>query len=114
MNRNIAIGSAVLVAVAAAAGAAAWVHYAPILRAQEVVRSALKDPDSARFDQVRVYTRHKAVCGLVNAKNSMGGYAGFAQFILFDDGDLRLQPSGGEPSYAEPQFRALVESNCRD
>ncbi len=40
---------------------------------------ALKDPDSAKFrDEV---LHRDALCGQVNAKNSMGGYTGYRRFV---------------------------------
>ena len=60
--------------------------------ARESVKESLKDPASAQFSNLRVYKGEKAgdkvVCGRVNARNSYGGYAGFAPFIVrvFYDG----------------------------
>ncbi|MBK3463049.1 hypothetical protein [Pseudomonas haemolytica] len=58
------------------------------------IRSALKDPASAQFKDVRIADVTGAVCGQVNAKNSYGGYSGFARFAVsngqatIDDGSL--------------------------
>ncbi len=43
----------------------------------------LKDPESARFKNLRFvdYKGGKLICGEVNAKNSYGGYVGFAPFL---------------------------------
>lgn len=43
----------------------------------------LKDPESARFRNLRIvdYKGGKLICGEVNAKNSYGGYVGFAPFL---------------------------------
>lgn len=51
-----------------------------ISRSQDSVGSQLKDPTSAKFSSERV-GKGGAVCGLVNAKNSFGGYAGDARYI---------------------------------
>lgn len=43
------------------------------------VREGLKDPDSARFGMIAAVRDDKdviTVCGMANAKNSYGGYAG--------------------------------------
>lgn len=58
--------------------------------AEKVIAKTLKDPDSAKFSDV--YTveekstdpkiRSIAVCGLVNAKNSFGAYAGPTRFVV--------------------------------
>lgn len=45
------------------------------------VRAKLNDPDSARFRWLpRV--EGSVYCGFVNAKNRLGGYAGFAPFMV--------------------------------
>jgi hypothetical protein len=53
-----------------------------------MVKQHLSDPDSARLSNVTAYrTANKLTfCGLVNAKNRMGGYAGPTPFILADSG----------------------------
>lgn len=51
-----------------------------IATARAAVLSALKDPSSARFEGEIVYPA--AVCGLVNAKNAYGGYAGSTVFLF--------------------------------
>lgn len=46
-------------------------------------RNRLKDPESARFKGFRASQMKSgpiAVCGWVNAKNSLGGYTGFEPF----------------------------------
>jgi len=45
-----------------------------IATARHAVAATLRDPASARFEDVRA--RLGAVCGFVNAKNGPGGYAG--------------------------------------
>lgn len=48
------------------------------------VRKALKDPESARFGTMRAgreASGNIAVCGMVNARNSFGGYTGEKPFI---------------------------------
>jgi hypothetical protein len=52
----------------------------PIMaKARTAVTKNLKDPISARFEGV--VKRPGAVCGFVNAKNSMGGYTGRTMFV---------------------------------
>ena len=50
---------------------------------EAAIRAKLRDPASARFGEMAAKrTDHGVlVCGLVNAKNSSGGYAGRAPFI---------------------------------
>lgn len=54
-----------------------------LVAARLAVEDRLRDPDSAKFDVL--YTSDKSgivvVCGVVNAKNGFGGYAGDEEFI---------------------------------
>lgn len=55
-----------------------------IVAAQRAVQASLKDPDSAKFENVYAnYTDGYGLvaCGRVNAKNSVGGYTGFKRFV---------------------------------
>lgn len=56
-----------------------------------ILRSSLKDPESARFRGIKIATKPYdtartksayAICGEVNAKNSYGGYTGFEGFVV--------------------------------
>lgn len=59
-----------------------------------IMKSRLKDPDSAKFQNVNTFfdefildsgnsaITRAAICGQVNSKNSYGGYAGFNNFIV--------------------------------
>lgn len=49
------------------------------------VRPQMKDPESARFSHLHgvSYESGDLMCGLVNAKNSFGGYSGSVRFIVF-------------------------------
>jgi hypothetical protein len=52
--------------------------------AKASVRANLVDPDSANFDAMRVISlteSKRIVCGLVNAKNRLGGYIGYQPFF---------------------------------
>lgn len=56
----------------------------------ELAKHRLKDPDSAKFESVRVF-RFKAMdnivqmtCGNLNAKNSYGGYVGSKSFWVYE------------------------------
>ena len=53
----------------------------------------LYDPASAQFRNIRTYrvtredgTREVQICGEINARNRMGGYAGFQKFLIVPDG----------------------------
>lgn len=50
-----------------------------ISKARAVITQQLKDRDSAKFEGI--VKRPEAVCGFVNAKNSMGGYTGRKMFV---------------------------------
>jgi len=70
--------------------------------AKMVVLRRLRDPGSAEFGRVNVYgdrkLKGKAVrvaCGSVNAKNGFGGYTGFTDFLVIDEG-YRLFMNGGD------------------
>lgn len=54
---------------------------------QELVRSQLKDPDSAKFGDLIVSTSKKTACIYWNAKNSFGGYTEGNIAELSKDGD---------------------------
>ncbi|MCH8622542.1 hypothetical protein [Undibacterium sp. TS12] len=83
-------GVLILVAVSTTVG---YVWY-PRHQGEQLVREALKDPDSAVFRDVKYFRKTKGVCGLVNAKNSLGGYVGFNDFMLNADGKVTFAPTG--------------------
>lgn len=90
---HIAIAAVLL----ASATAGAWYYFAkhrPIEAAKDAVRTSLKDPASAIFGDIKVNGDTGAACGLVNAKNSMGGYVGLRGFLLSKDGSVEFEPSG--------------------
>src|SRR5690606_1740121 len=56
-----------------------WFGAETIVAAERAVRRELKDPGAAQFKDVRAnYTEEfgVAACGMVNAKNELGGYTG--------------------------------------
>jgi hypothetical protein len=67
--------------------------------AKAAVRKKLNDPDSARFEELRIVKigEIRIVCGTVNARNRLGGYAGRQPFFyngifveLYGDGGERI------------------------
>lgn len=64
---------------------------------KEVMRQALKDPDSAKLQDLTSGVffngkeNHRYVCGLVNAKNAYGAYSGYEPFVIV------LASEGGDP-----------------
>ena len=107
---------------ALAAAAALWRFYLPVWRVEQDVKRHLYDPDSAKFSAVTFNRAKSAGCGVVNAKNRMGGYTGDTHFILFPDGELRFGPTedGGGASLErkieildkEIAYAKLVEGYC--
>lgn len=56
-------------------------------QAHKIIRSQLVDPDSAKFieDSYVVQANTVNICGVVNARNRMGGYAGNQlYYVAFD------------------------------
>ncbi|QHE86506.1 hypothetical protein [Hydrogenophaga sp. BPS33] len=60
---------------------------------REYVKLFLNDPESAQFRSVEQSRRRAlAWCGEVNAKNRMGGLAGFTRYVLvMPDADLKIK-----------------------
>ena len=56
--------------------------------AKDAVRDQLNDPGSAKFYEVG--SKGSVTCGLVNAKNRMGGFVGRRGFI-FENGIARIE-----------------------
>ena len=71
---------------------------APPASVVEAVKAKLKDPDSAKFKDVKA-TGPDSYCGWVNAKNSFGGYTGFQ---LFYD-------TGGSVEIIRAEYLRLLE-----
>ncbi|OZS72283.1 hypothetical protein CHI95_22510 [Providencia rettgeri] len=53
---------------------------------EKAVKATLKDPDSATFKHTKLVLSGDGVvdryCGMVNAKNSYGGYTGYSVFFV--------------------------------
>lgn len=72
----------------------AWDGYlSPSARALARVKASLNDPGSAVFRNVTYSSKSKEACGAVNAKNRMGGYVGFTEFIVAKDGTVTFRPT---------------------
>lgn len=52
---------------------------------EQSVRKSLREPDSARFEQITINPAEKTACGRVNARNGFGGFTGF-QWFSYRDG----------------------------
>jgi len=75
--KGLLLLAALLPIVASAAPRAATPKEISAIRSS--LERKLKDAPSARFEAVLV--ENDNVCGMVNAKNSMGGYAGYSPFF---------------------------------
>jgi hypothetical protein len=71
---------------------------------------SLKDAGSAKFQALRARAaldgKSIVICGLVNSKNSYGGYAGYEPFI-FDSED-----GGSFRTAADPSWKIVIEAVC--
>ena len=76
------------------------------------VRAMLKDPESARFSDTHYNDQNKVFCGMVNAKNSMGGYAGSRPFMVAADGQVSFFPSE-DPDLARDAGEKLARLNAQ-
>lgn len=83
-------------ATALAAGSAATT--ADLSAIKHAMEDRLKDSDSAKLKDVRI-AKDGTTCGLVNAKNSYGAYAGYEPFIAMklSPGNFYVLGVGEEP-----------------
>ena len=60
-----------------------------IIKSKEGIKKRLRDPDSAKFKNVRFYSGGplNVVCGEVSAKNGLGGYSGYERFMASGDNE---------------------------
>ena len=58
--------------------------------AEKAVRNILNDPNSAIFSNMSAGAEKGSVCGLVNAKNRMGGYVGATPFFYRANGQVAI------------------------
>lgn len=85
-------------------------------RAKAAVAAKLKDPTSPLFTELKRAKRPNVngkpidtICGLVNAKNSYGGFAGPARFVYFVDDDSVNIASGS----SDPTDAMVVANFCK-
>lgn len=76
---GLLIAPALLAAVAIGIAYAKWDQWMVWPELRKPVLATLKDPDSALFRNQ--FVGRRALCGEVNARNGMGGYAGYTRFI---------------------------------
>lgn len=78
--------------------------------AERVMRSRLKDPESARFESLIVarFSGAPVVCGHVNAKNGFGGYTGPKAFMLVNGAAI------SEDDIASSAFAKAWNKSCTE
>jgi hypothetical protein len=62
----------------------------------QVVKSILRDPDSAKFRGI--VQRNGMICGYVNARNGFGGYTGYKEFTI---SRTRIRLNDGSRSFMD-------------
>lgn len=92
--------------------------------AKDAIRKLLNDPESAQFTDLKNGKNKGDVCGMVNAKNRMGGYVGATPFFYEkatetsaivkapEDGDFRSLWLGIRAGDYENDMRKLMKQ-CR-
>jgi hypothetical protein len=79
-------------------------------RTKGMVISTLKDPESAKFKDTKAITvmyhggRQTFICGMVNAKNSFGGYTGFQPYIFHIGNDQKIDGGIGDKGSISAKF----------
>ncbi|WP_239323671.1 hypothetical protein [Snodgrassella gandavensis] len=108
-----------VVAAGVVAGAVVYFkHYKPLWEAKDAVRDILKDPDSAKFYNVKRLVNSKnellSVCGQVNARVPAGGYGGKQLFVyLVKTKKAMLIPSKRPESIGKEYFYStMYRINC--
>lgn len=71
--------------------------------AQKAIKGLLNDPDSAKFSAMADGSSKGDVCGMVNAKNRMGGYVGDTPFFY----EALTKTAAIVPPVEEGAFRSL-------
>lgn len=98
--KHISRIAAILFAALSGIAACSSVDDDEVSAAQAAVKRQLTDPDSAKFDgDFVIYNRmkdglvsHVTVCGTVNSKNTLGGYAGATRYVATSDSDVTKFP----------------------
>lgn len=77
---------------------------------KSVIKDMLLDGESAQFSDVKYYKSTNYGCGLVNAKNRMGGYVGKKKFVVaLEDSSGLIEPNRempdppSAPTYTTPE-----------
>ncbi|MEW7850048.1 hypothetical protein AB2N08_15240 [Massilia aurea] len=103
--KTILLGVAILGALAVALFLWKYGEWVAIPNARAPMVALLKDPASAKTRNERI-TKAGALCGEVNAKNGMGGYAGFKRYISLGPESNYIEGTG---SLSKATTEELVE-----
>lgn len=78
----------------------------------ESVKRQLKDPESARFQNIRLsaYNGGLVLCGELNAKNSYGGYVGFRRFVAGTISATMQETDRRHPDSAAASNAGIIEA----
>lgn len=124
--------SCFLTAVAISAAAVAVPIGKPLTPAekamiQHAVRAELLDPDGAQFRLGADNVKAEKYCGLVNAKNSYGGYTGYKVFFIIVDRDAKgrivkaeypqiigARHNGSDPDGLSSMLDRVTVDTCRE
>jgi hypothetical protein len=108
MKTNTSIGVTVAVALTSLAAAGSWVwwkSHTPNAQAREWVRAQLKEPGNVNFSALRQNPNSKAVCGLLQTRNSGGQFVRASSFVVLPDGQVWLEPAPRvEENLAKPDY----------
>ena len=105
---SLAFGGAILIG-GIAAGSWFYFNPNPIDKIKNAVRESLNDPDSAKFSKITFNSETGYGCGLVNARNKLGGYVGKKRFVVsIDDGDVSFDPEKEVPNAPAEQPLSLT------
>ena len=89
------------------------VYFRNILICENLIRSNLIDPDSAKFSKIAYSSENNVLCGYYNARNKMGGYVGARPFMCkYKDKTVKTfsEEVIGKEFYLEWQKEAYKEA----
>lgn len=125
MKTNSSVVATVAVFIAALVAAGSWVwwkSHTPNALAREWVRAQLKEPGKVGFDALRQNPTSKAVCGLLQTRDSRGHFVRSGSFVALADGQVwvesapRIEESLLKPEAIKSQnpqvFAQLKAEHC--
>lgn len=81
---------------------------------KSIIKEKLIDGESAQFSDLKYNKAGSYVCGYVNSKNRMGGYAGKKKFVVsLESNNGYIEPGEGEDNLIREGFYAHFAS-CTD